>query len=378
MTPSWTLRARNNDLTLGAVLGDWSATLVDRSNRPSTLQVTGYTSNLRPLLVMDGGIVLDDDTGRRFSGIPSSLQRRGDRTCTLTFEDDLIRLWGRLAYPTPTAAITAQTVDYGDVQTGPAETVLLHYINANAGPGALTARQVPGLTVPASSGRGGTVTVTARLDVLGRLVADLADPAGLRVRVVHTGGALAVVVDDAPDLTATAKYGTPEAGGPGMLGEDWSYTLAKPDVTAAEVAGGGEGTARTFRERVDTAAETAWGRRVEALVDQRQTTDTGELDKAGDDALADGAQPVQIAATVLDAPGLRLGADVPLGALVTLDLDGQLVVDRLRQVTTTIAVSSGEATQTVTGLVGSPDAGLTRTQKELLQMRKSLRKVVAR
>ncbi|MGN6245106.1 MAG: Gp37-like protein [Motilibacteraceae bacterium] len=375
---TWTLRGRTATLGRGDIVRDWSATLVERWNLPDTLQVTGRTDNLRSLFALDGGVTLADESGVRFSGQLSSLQRKGDRTCTLTFESDLIRLWERIVYPTPTNAITAQTVDVGDVQTGAAETVLLHYISANAGPSALTARKVTGLTVPASSARGGTVTVTARFDNLGRLVADIGAAAGLDVEVVQSGTTLATTVTAAPDLSATARYGVPGFGGPGLLGEDWSYTLTKPDVTRAEVGGGGEGTARVFRERPDTTAETTWGRRVEAFIDQRQTTDTAELDKAGDDALAEGSQPVSISAPILDSPGLRLGVDVPLGALVTLDLDDERVVDRLRQLTTRIAVDSGSPTVSVEGVVGTADAGLTRSQKEFLAMRKTLRKVVTR
>lgn len=378
MVSTWTLRARTAALGRGAIVRDWSAVLVERWNRPDTLQVTGRTDSLRDLFALDGGVTLADDTGVRFSGPLSSLTRKGDRTCTLTFESDLIRLWERITYPTPSAAITAQTTDFGDVQTGAAETVLLHYISVNAGASALAARRVTGLSVPASSGRGGTATVTARYDNLGRLVADIGQAAALDIDVVQSGITLNVVVTPAVDLSTTARYGLPGRGGPGLLSEDWKWTITKPDLTRADVAGGGEGTARILRERADTTAETAWGRRVEQFIDQRQTTDTSELDKAGDDALTEGSQPVSISAPISDSPGLRLGVDVPLGALVTLDLDDERVVDRLQQLTTSITGASGEPTVSVTGVVGSPDAGLTRAQRDFLAMRKTLRKVVTR
>jgi hypothetical protein len=376
---SWTLRARHASLTGGAVIGRWtSATLVERCNLPDTLLIEGRTEHLRPLFALDGGCTLSGPTGRRFSGPLSSLSRRKDGTATCSFESDLIRLFERDVYPTPTAAITGQTIDYGDVQSGPAETVILHYVNLNAGPSALTARRVLGLTVPSSLDRGGTLPpVTARLDNLGTLTTDLANSAGLILDVVQNGTSLNVVVGVMADLSGSARYGSPRRGGPGVLG-DWSYTINKPDLTRALVAGGGEGTARLFRERADTAAESRWGRRIESIIDQRQTTDTGELDKAGDDAILEGSQPVSIEAEVRSTQGLRLGSDVPIGSLVALDLDGERLVDRLRTITTTIQATSGEPTVKTVGKVGSADGGLTRTQKEFIAMRKSMRKVVNR
>lgn len=376
----WSLRARKADLSFGPMFQDWTGQLVNRCNFPDTLQVTGRSDHLKPLftasdgtLDVSGGAILDDGNGRRFSGFITNL-KRGKVTSTITFTSDLMRIWPPLVYPTPSQPITNQTTDYGDVRTGPAETVLLGYINANAGPGALLARRVPGLVIPTSAGRGGTASRTSRLDILGPLVAELAEAAALRVNVLQDGSSLLVTVDDMPDLSATAKYGTPDHGGPGMLGEDWEYEITRPAINVAEVAGGGEGTLRKFRERIDADSVAIWGR-IEGLVDQRQTTDNTELDKAGDDELAGAAQPVAITAAVLDEPGRRLGVDVPMGALLTLDLDdGLRIVDRLRQVTTTFAVNDGEKSVSVEGVVGSVDAGLTQDQKDFIAQRKLLRK----
>lgn len=374
----WSLRARGADRSPGAFAEFSSAILVERFNLPDSLQATGRTADLAEFAVLGTGCTLADETGtRRFNGPLTSIVRRGNGTCTLTWTSDLIWLWDRVCYPNPGQPITGQTTDY-DIRNGAAETVLLGYIAANAGPAALTARRVAGLTLPDSSGRGATIRVTARLDVLGRLVADIAEAAGLRVHVVQSGTTLGVTVTTAPNLAASARYGPADAGGPGLLSDDWTWTLTRPSVTDAITAGGGEGVDRIFREAIDTAATARWGARVEALIDQRQTTDIGELDQAGAEALAGGADPVEISATILDSPDLRIGVDVPLGALVSLDLDGHRIVDRLRQVTTTITRQSGAATVQVVPIVGSPDAGLTRDQKEFIKMRNALRKVVSR
>lgn len=383
---TWTLRGRTAALGRGAIINDWSAVLVERWNQPDTLQVTGTYANLWPLYQaaeggpdkLDGGVTLNDSTGRRFSGVLSGFDEDNDTdTVTITFDSDLARLWGRDVYPDPANAWNAQSLDY-DVHSGPAETVALAFITANAGTGAVAARQVTGLTVPASAGRGPTIKVTGRFDSLGQLLADIGTAAGLRFTVVQSGTSMSVQVVTCPDLTSTAKYGSSTSGGPGLLAAGAKVSVRRPDLTAALVAGGGLGAARVLRERTSSSAQSLWGRRIEQVVDQRQTSDTGELDKAGDDALAKGAQPVQIKAQIEDAEGLRLGTDVPLGALVTVNLRRRVIHDRLQQVTTTITNVQGNATVSVQGVVGSAEAGLTRDQKRFLAVNKTLRKVVAR
>lgn len=369
----WTLRQRSGALTPGKVYTDWTGTLVERTNLPDTLQVEGPLERLRDLLVPGSGVTLEDGVGTRFSGPLTEFTKRGDGTCTATFASDLIWLWGRICYPTPAAVWQSQSADY-DTRTGAAETVLLAFVNANVGPGALAARQRPGLTLPTTLGRGGTVTITARFDNVGQLVRDIAEAAGLRVTVLQAGASLVLAVDQPADLSAWARYGTGDAGGPGILSEEWEYTVKAPELTRALVGGGGEGAARILRERASTPVESLWGNRSEVFVDQRNTSDTAELDKAGDDEIADGAEPVQIRATVPDVEGMRLVSNVPVGSLVGLDLDGDFIVDRLRQVTTEIAADG----TTISGVVGSSDAGLTRDQTAFLKLRKALRKVQAR
>lgn len=367
---TWTLRQRTG-LTGGAIYQDWAGTLVENFNLPDMLQVTGQASHLASLLVTGGGCTLEDDNGLRFSGPLTELTVNGDRTATATFASDLIWLWGRYCYPNPAVTWALQDADY-NVQTGAAETVALAFVNANAGPGALVARRVTGLTMPTTLGRGGTVKITARFDNLGQLVHDIAEAAGLRVTVLQSGSTLPMVITAPADLSATARYGSGDIGGPGVLSEDWSYTQQRPGGSVALVAGGGEGAARILRERADTGAVSLWGR-IETFVDQRNTSDTGELDKAGDDQLASDATPVDIRATLPDVPTMRLITDVPIGSKVGLDLGDFYVSDRLRQVTTTIAPEG----VTASGVVGSSDAGLTRDQKQFLKLRKALRKVQA-
>jgi hypothetical protein len=374
----WTVRARTVDLRMVDHVRFTQLSMVERYNTPDTAVLQGATTDLAPLLAPGMGACLYDGTTQRMSGVVTDIERHGDGTAQVTLTGDLIRIWDRIAYPNPAQAFGSQTTDY-DVRTGARETLLLAYVNANAGPGALTARQVNRLRLPASTGRGGTVTIRARFDKLGEMAADLAEGAALRVRIVHTpsmattAGWLDVLVDDAPDLTLWARYGTPSSGGPGLLAPDWAYTLAVPTVTRAEVAAGGLGAARILREEGATDAEALWGRRIETLVDQRQTTDATEIAQAGTDAITEGAGQTSVTVKVLDSRGVQIGSDVPVGARVAATLDGVVVKERIREVTTTVAVQSGQATVVTEPVFGTSDsAAKSATQ---LQLTKALRRI---
>jgi hypothetical protein len=373
----WTVRARNADLTVAEPVAFSSLSLVERYNQPDTCVLQGRSRDLAALATPGMGALLFDGSTQRVSMLVTDIQRRGDGTTQITLTSDLVRLWDRICYPNPAQAFISQTRDY-DVRTGARETVALAYINANAGPGALTARQVPRLRVPGTLGRGGSTSNRARFDNLGQLVASLMEPAGLRLRVVHTSngpgpGYLDVVFDTAPDISAWARYGTPNSGGPGLLSKDWSFGLTAPTLTTAEVAAGGTGAARLLEEQAFTTQEAMWGRRVEGLVDQRQTTDSTEINQAGYDALMEGMTGTAVDVKVLNSAGLTLGVDVPLGALVSASLDGLVVKERIREVSTTVAAEGGGATVTVEPLFGSTDTtGQTKWQRELV---KALRRI---
>jgi hypothetical protein len=99
------------------------------------------------------GAVLYDGPTQRASMVVTDLERHGDGTAQVTLAGDLIRLWDRICFPDPANQFYAQTRDH-DVRTGPAETVLLGFVGANAGPAAITARQVTRLRLPGNQARG--------------------------------------------------------------------------------------------------------------------------------------------------------------------------------------------------------------------------------
>lgn len=363
-----TIWHRAPDLSRGALVqGHRQVVLVERFNAPDTVQVTAPQGELLPLMQAGHGacVVLGD--GSVISGVSVQWVRSSTTTATVTLEADTGAAWRRLAYAAPGQAWASQTAAY-DRRTGAAESIALAYLDANLGAGALAARRLTGLAVPAGSGRGTSQTRTARFDVLGALVSSILEPDGLRWRIVPPSPdspTLTVEVTQPAPVPAARSLGIPGYGGPGLL-SDWSYEVTRPAATVALVGAQGELTSRMLRERLDgTGALTSWGR-AEAFVDQRQTDQSAEADKAGDDAVAD-AQPVVKITASIDEP-------LPVGALVTVDLDGVQITERVRSLTTTI---TPQRTTYKTVIASVQGADLDMDQRRLLALDRQARKVAA-
>lgn len=365
-----TIWHRLTDRHRGAMVQGLSeVVLVERYNAPDTVQITADKAQLLPVMQPGHGVILELD-GRNISGNAAQWVRSSEATATVTIEADTGAAWRRTPYADPAHAWASQATAY-DRRTGSAETIALAYLNANLGPGALVARRMTGLTIPTSMGRGTSQTRTVRFEAygpLGALVSTILEPDGLRWRIVQPDvddPALTVEVTQPAPVPRAKSLGIPGYGGPSLL-SDWSYEMVAPDATVALLGAQGELTSRILRERVDgSGALAAWGRR-EVFVDQRQTDDTAEIDKAGDDAIAS-AQPMVRIATEIAEP-------LPVGALVTVDLDGVQVTERVRTLTTTITPSRTTYRVTIASAQGSD---LSLDQRRLLALDKQSRKVAA-
>lgn len=379
MVAAWSIVPRDADLgrTLDPVSSWSSLTLVERYGPPDTWVLTGPSSALG-VFGPGMGCILDRDGEQVTSGQVSSVNRtaavdpdtgRFEDVMTVAFVSDGDDLWSRLIYPDPTDALgtTPETMAVAhDRRTGTREALILAYIAANLGPAAsITSRRLASLVLPSSLGRGGTTTVTARMTSLGDTVAKLAEAAGLRVTIRHdesTGTPrLLLAIEDVPDVSANVRFGLAESSATGLV-TGWSYSMERPALTDAIVAGGGDGTARLFARHADAGALSLWGRRREAYIDQRQTAETDELTAAGEEALADGATPVATSFTVADSTDVQYRRDYGVGYKVGVELPGlpDAVSDGVvREVTTTVD-SSGERIEVV---VGTPGATVNSTRQ---------------
>lgn len=368
----WSARVRQPDRTLADDLIFTSALLTEGYGEPDTLLVTGRLSELAVGLDPGTGILLFDDQGnQRFTGYADELERLGSGTGSILYRSDLEDLRYRWVWPVPGANWTTGQTVAADVQTSVAETRLCYYLDKNAGPGAYHSgsidRRIPGLTVPTSAGRGPSAKSSGRFQNLLDLCSRLAELANLRIVLTWDDGDLDVTLQDCPDLRGVTRFGDSNAGSGGMLAEDWRYKIGATKATVVLSAADGAKESRKLSLLDKTAEDESalWGRYREAFVDQRGTSDNGEIAEGMAAAYEEAAGLREISAPVV-AGGMEFGTDIPVGSLVSAVLDGQLVEERVRQIVTAIGGSEGEATVKVTASIGSPDAGPAAPAQRLL------------
>jgi hypothetical protein len=393
---AWEISPRNGDLsrTLDSI-SSWSEmTVVERyvSNGPPTWILKGPSEHLS-VFTPGMGCILDEDGEQAASGQIRSFGRsyeanpetgKMEDTTTLGFVGDADDHWSRLAWPDPTHALTSTTSNFTaayDTRTGARETILLAYIAANLGPAAsITSRRLSSLLLPATLGRGGSTKYQARMDVLGQLVADLAEAGNLDVRVEHdesTGTPrLAVVVDEVVDVSDDIVFGSPDSARAGGIVSSWSFSMDAPEVTDAVVFAAGELEAREAALFTDSAAAALWGRRRERLVDQRQTDDPDVMLDAGTKALEDGASPVSVSLTLADGGDAVYRDTYRLGYRVGIELPGlplEISDNRVREVVTVVQPDRPQK-RTIT--VGTPGA-TSITPPTAARLNKVLRRLAA-
>jgi hypothetical protein len=263
--------------------------------------------------------------------------------------DDSVLLGERLAYPTPTVAdVSLQTTAY-DVRTGPSESVIYDFIDANIGPSAPVERRVSNLTLGSDLARGNTVTVSARFERLGELLSPLAEVEGFNFDIVQNGNVLVFEVTQPTDRSAYVRM---DIDNNRLTSTAYSY--ANPTTTRAIVAGTGDGVGRELVETTTPEslnAETQWGRRIETFLDGRGDGGTTELEQTGREALIKaGTTITKVSVTPTDDTTMAYGYDWNLGDTVTV-----VVADQEIQATVTeVGLSVSSQGVKINATVGEP------------------------
>lgn len=380
---TWDISPRDADLgrTLDPLSNWTSLDLVERYGPPDTWVLTGPASELS-VFTPGMGCILDRDGDQITSGKVRIIERRAEYdddgrlqdNITLGFIADTQRLWSRLCYPDPAHAITSTPSTFSvahDTRTGTREALILAYTAANLGPAApIVSRRLTALSLPADLARGGTTTKKLRMDVLGDVVAELAELGGLRVRIVHdeVGSVprLLMVIDDVEDVSANVIFGSPDAARATGSVTSWGYSIEDPRTTDPIAFSAGELVARQATRLSDAAAIALWGERVEVLVDQRQTDDVDEITDALEDRLAEGATPTSVEFTV--APGgdteFRVDYDVGYRVGVELpDLPAEVSDNTIREAHTHAELEQPERLSLVVGTPGAQSASTKRAAR---------------
>ncbi len=292
--------------------GDWTL-----ETSPAGIPPTGYADGGKDVpfdprdvtdvrLVADGRIVFAGNVYGENGGYWVESDERGERWRFTGIERGWNQLGSRLVYPDP-ATEQPWTVTH-DVRTDIASSVLAGYINANAGAGAIAARQIAGLDV-ADEHAGTSFTFSARLQSLAELATRIATDGGFEVLPEHGfDGSITFrlsAVRDRSDDTRFSDQGD-------LLSS--SSRFQHRDATHVLTGGAGDGTARTFRS-ADTGA--TGDDRYEVFSDQSSMTSTSEVQADADTKLALAGQRFQISTTLTDQmttfmlqSGLRIGDKV--------------------------------------------------------------------
>jgi hypothetical protein len=371
-----TLLVTDKNLTvLGDPLSGWTDLQVDLAfNQPAAGTVTlparpDVMALLQPgnrLTVIRDGVIWcagPMETPQEYSWDLDSNAEPGTVTCS--FSDDLARVAGYLTYADPTKAFGAQPADTTtwSMTSTNAETIIRTLVNANCGPGAISARRIEQLVLDTVAGVGSSTSISTRLEPLLDVCRTVASGDGLGFRTRQVGNQIHFGVYAPVDRSATCRFSA-------ALGNlrSLSYSLVAPLATAELVQGGDITTATGVFVEVDSGAAADWYR-VERLQDQTGVIDDadGELTQAGTLAFGDDNPQSTLSTVTVDTPDLQAGRDYGLGDRVTVVLPtGLEVQDVVRTISLQATPDSGEV---VTSVVGNQDqstaSATTRVVREL-------------
>lgn len=237
---------------------------------------------------------------------------------------DELWMYGRLALPVP-AGPPYSSAAY-DVRSGIAETVIKAFIDYNAGPSAVAARRIPGLTIETDYARGDSVAFSARFDKLAEFVCSIGMAAGVGVRVVGRQAQVWKPTDRSLLVRYSDELDT--------LGE-YEIETGAPDANYLYGGGSGTGTAQTIYEQGDSKSIVSYGR-IERFVSIGRTTSAAEISAQLMAELGKRAASALFEFEVEETPGRAWWTDVWVGDLVTVQARGLTYTARLAEIGITI------------------------------------------
>lgn len=368
--PVWTLYVRNSDLVRSAQIDDFSSlSAVCRFNDVGTWElILDYRAASVPELLAEGsGIEIRRDDFVVMTGPTTRLKRdRADDKNLLTISgvDDNVWFQRRVAHPQPASTAPPYSTVDDDARSGVGSTIIWQYVNVNLGPGAITPRQLPTLTMATDPLVGATVSGKARYDILLDLIQDLAIAAGdLGFRIVQVDDGLEFQVYEPEDKSSSVVL----SEGFGNI-SSFSYERTAPDYTYVYGGGDGEGKLRTIVEGSDPEGLATWGR-IERLVDARQQDTGPSVSQQITTALAENSEKTSLDVTPVETTNLKYGTHYQLGDIVSVVVDGVVVSDIVRQVEIKL---TPDGPQELTPVLGTPG------RSDLITLFRAVRDLAAR
>lgn len=297
-------------------------------------------------------------------GPVTSWSTRGPRDESWSFHvtDDSAILERILAYPTPSAALTAQSPGSRSV-AGPLETVVKTFIAENA----------PLLGVPidiaADQGRGPVVTITGRWQPLSEVLLPHLRAAGMGLTVTWQPATNRLRMD----VTVSRTY-------PIQLSVE-TRTITAYEISASApratrvILGPAEGT--VFQQVINTPVETEWGAWLRGVT-YRSAVSAEEQSTSATEALNDSGQKSGMSVSLAETEFVRYGGahGLHVGDKATLRIGDVEVTDIVRECI--IDWAAGRAL-TVTPAVGAWDQSPTTILADAVRrMGATIRRYVGR
>lgn len=320
-----------------------------------------------PILSSPGArLTVDYRDEQIFSGPIRLTSGKGPRTSglvTITGEDDLRLLWRLFGYSTPANPIDTQP-NKEDKRSGPAESVIKAFINANKG------RLNQPITVAPDLGRGANIEVSIRMLPLADKIIPALDAAGIGITVRQTSTGL--LVDTY--VPRTYPRNLSEDGGTIV---DWEWSQEAPTATRAIIGGPDVGTSRQFKQVIDTAREALYGDVIEMFVDASSIEIASEILAAGTAALAEAGPKSGLRVSLSESSIFAYGgiSGVHVGDKVSLDIGtGTSITDVLREAELSFTRGEGfQAIPTVGEITADPDKKLAQILTQITRGLRDLR-----
>jgi hypothetical protein len=272
------------------------------------------------------------------------------KTWTVEGIDDLGRIGRRVAHPSPVDMTPGNQAH--DIRTGDAETVISEYVAYNAGPLAVTYRQILGLQIAETQARGNSVTGRARFNNLLDFITGLANLGGLGVNVYYDQEAASLTFGCFVPVnrTDTIKFGTENV-------KEYKFSETAPKYNHVFVLGQGDLTERVIAQAVDPNSIAEW-ELIEGTKDQRNEADPTALYQWGLQSLSENGDKTGFSITPMetDTIGYKLGLDYNLGDIVSVSDGEKTMTDIVGQIKIEVAKTTGEL---ISPQIGKPDATMT-------------------
>jgi len=355
---------------VGVVGSPISVTVIPKSFAPgmTTIAMPADHRMVAPLLQPGARMWFKDFETRDhlMSGWVANYRITGpERRSIIEFDviDDLVVLQRILGWVVPTAAITGQgTAGSNWTLNDDAETVLKTALQVNG----VDRLGLP-IEIPASLGRGATVKGKLRFQSLYDRLIPVEDGAG----IINSGIEIGMQQNpDAPGLLfnvwepRTITKVLNERSG---IVQSWSVNGRNATITRGVAGGQGEAQLRLFRERADTALETAFGWKFEAFRDARDTDDPDVMYERIDEILVEGAAVSGMNVTLSETANfIARPGKIWVGDTVSMNLAGQTITEKLQEVTLSSTASGGKETRPRIGDYNdNPDVKLAKIVRNM-------------